>query len=97
MKIAKDKQLHFIVGLAIAVVVSALAGLTPLALNPAPAGLFGALVAGVAGYLKEKRYDAKRPDRHTVDMADFRWTLGGGVVGAVLFAFVLTYVKISAL
>lgn len=87
MEIARDKKLHLAAGIAIAVVVAV--ALTFFArLNAVPAALIGAAVAGVVGYLKEKWYDAKRPDRHTVDMADFRFTLVGGILGGVVFGAV---------
>jgi hypothetical protein len=82
--IARDKKLHFLVGIAIAIVVGLALMWLPTRLNEAPAGFFGVLAAGVAGWLKEKWYDARRPDRHTVDMGDFRWTLKGGFVGWAL-------------
>lgn len=89
MKLAKDKQLHFIVGIAIAVVIGLLLMWTPARLNVAPAALIGAAVATLAGWLKEKWYDARRPDRHTVDMGDFRWTTNGGFVGCALLVAVV--------
>ncbi len=89
MKLAKDKQLHFLVGIAIAIVVGLALMWLPSRLNSAPAGLLGAIAAAAAGWLKEKWYDARRPDRHTVDMGDFRWTMNGGFVGCALLVGVV--------
>ena len=82
--IARDKKLHFAVGIAIAIVVGLALMWLPSRLNSVPAGLLGAIAAAAAGWLKEKWYDARRPEKHTVDMGDFRWTLKGGFVGWAL-------------
>jgi hypothetical protein len=51
--IARDKKLHFLVGIAIAIVVGLALMWLPTRLNEAPAGFFGVLAAGGA-----------RPPRH---------------------------------
>lgn len=90
MKLARDKQLHLLAGIVIAVLVSLALMWSPLHLNPAPACVLGALVAGIVGWLKEKVYDKNRPENHTVDMADFHWTFIGGVLGAVAVAVLVS-------
>ena len=73
LRIPYDKQLHFIGGCIIALVVG-------LLLSDAVAG---AVVAAIVGLLKEG-YDYLHPKEHTVEAADALYTLLGGVVGAVI-------------
>lgn len=68
--IARDKQLHFIAGFALALVCGALFG--PLI------GLGAAVVFGVGKEL----YDLT--GRGTPEMADLWFTIAGGAVGAII-------------
>lgn len=77
----KDKLLHFLAGALIALVV---------ALTVAP--WFAVLAAGVAGLAKEA-YD-HISGKGTVELADFGWTLTGGVYGIGVAALALDLVRI---
>lgn len=99
---ARDKQLHLIVGLlsawAVAVCVGVLsqagAAWWPDALqvlgDPVAAALLGLLVGERAGWVKEYVWDAA--GRGTVDRGDYLWTGRGAIAGALLGAACLHWV-----
>jgi hypothetical protein len=70
-KVPCDKQMHFISGLIIAVV------LTPFI------GAYSVIVVAIIALLKEI-YDYKHPESHTADFWDWVATVLGGAVGFVL-------------
>jgi hypothetical protein len=84
MKILLDKKLHLGAGFAIGMVAAALAHGFHV---PYPFAL-GVGAAAAAGIAKEW-YDGQHPDKHTKDVMDAIFTAGGGVVGAIIGAFVL--------
>jgi hypothetical protein len=72
----KDKLMHFVAGLGVALVVGA-------ALHPA----LGQAAAAFVGCWKEDR-DAADPANHTYDGWDAYWTATGGVPALALLALV---------
>ena len=72
-KVPCDKQMHFLSGFIIAVL------LTPFI------GAYSILVVAVIAALKEI-YDARHPDKHTADFMDWVATVLGGIVGFVVVA-----------
>lgn len=76
MKIQRDKLLHFVGGALFCAAVA-------LLISPTLA-----LVATFfLGWAKEKLYDARRPDRHTVDGWDAYATAAGAVPALLLLAW----------
>ena len=75
-KVPADKQMHFICGLVIAVL------LTPFI------GAYSILVVAVIAALKEI-YDALHPDKHTADIWDWVATSLGGVLGYTLISYII--------
>ena len=75
MRIAKDKQGHFIVGFLIAFAFSFI--------NP----IAGILAALFSGWLKEQ-LDKRDPEHHTYDLKDMYWTWAGGLIG-IIFYYIL--------
>lgn len=89
----RDKKLHLLAGFASALVAAYLAH--RLGLSDPLASLVGVLAACAAGWVKEYRYDKKRPEKHTVDRMDFKVTCYGGLIGGLLFAFIIRHVTIA--
>lgn len=87
-----DKKLHLIAGFCIAVVAAYVA--SRLGLPEPLSSIFGVIAAAVAGWAKEYVYDKRRPERHTVDRVDFKVTAYGGLIGGLLFAFIIHHVTI---
>lgn len=91
--IPKDKQLHMIAGAAVAMVF----GLVFYSIRAEHAPLLGVVMALIAGGFKElldlvintweKSHDA--PPTHDVDWKDMAFTVLGGVIPMVPFAFYL--------
>ena len=78
--IARDKQLHFIAGAAIAVLFFFAA--LPFGLSPVVSGLVASAIAGVA----KEAYDAT--GRGHVELADALWTATGGAMAVAVLALV---------
>ena len=81
IKIAYDKKLHLGAGFILGFIGGA-AYLDSKELLPTIllSTLVGAVIGRIAGVLKEK-YDAKHPETHTVDPADIKFTMYGGIAG----------------
>jgi len=77
MTIAQDKKDHFTAGFLIAVTVGYF-------FNP----IWGALAAFVAGWVKEK-LDKRFPAEHTYDPKDAKFTMWGGVLGAIFIKVIM--------
>lgn len=83
----KDLKLHFIIGAAIAAVLTAGAFYF---VNVTIAMSIGVIAAVIAGYAKEYWWDAK--GRGTVDVKDFEYTCIGGIVGALVVGVVINMI-----
>lgn len=84
MTLPRDKQLHLLAGLIIAIITSLLLLHFFPAINIAITSAIGAVFSGIVGWLKETWYDARHPITHTVDVNDFLATLCGGCLGTVI-------------
>ena len=69
MRIALDKQAHFLGGYAL--------GLTGGLASP-----FLGLGISVVAALGKEWYDKKHPDKHTADWLDAAYTIVGGIIGS---------------
>ena len=73
--IPADKQMHFLSGAILGII------LTPFI------GAYSIVVVAVIAALKEI-YDARQPDKHTADIWDWVATTLGGVVGFVITSLI---------
>lgn len=83
----KDLKQHLIAGVLIALFQAWVLTMW-LPVLPLFAAFLGAVGAAAVGWAKEYLYDAKHPDKHTVDKKDLWFTAAGGVLGALLFLLI---------